>query len=322
MQPAPLLDIRNLRVTFNTQQGTIRPVDRLNLQIHRGQTLGVVGESGCGKSVTALSIMRLIEQGTGRLLEGEIRFNDQDLMTLNDAQMQKLRGDRISMIFQEPMTSLNPVFTVGEQIAEVFRIHQGLSQRLAMDKAIQMLELVGIAAPAKRAHAYPHELSGGMRQRVMIAMALALKPDLLIADEPTTALDVTIQAQILELMKTLQHEMGMSLLLITHDLGVVAETCDDVCVMYAGVIVESGPVESIFVAPRHPYTEGLIGSIPGRTRASRLKTISGLVPNLASLPAGCRFQDRCHRVVDSCKVEEPQLLEDKRGHWVRCFNPC
>lgn len=328
---APLLEVKNLTVEFSTDEGPIRAVDQVSIGIKPGQTLGVVGESGCGKSVTALSIMRLIPSPPGHFIEGEIFYRDQNLLSLPEVELRKLRGNRISMIFQEPMTSLNPVFTVGAQIAEVFQIHQALSKKMAMQQAVEMLNLVGIPSPKERAQAYPHQLSGGMRQRVMIAMALALKPDLLIADEPTTALDVTIQAQIMALMKKLQHEMGMSIMLITHDLGVVAETCDEVAVMYAGRVIEKASVDTIFSTPRHPYTVGLLGSVPGASRFSkaeigfdgkpRLRTIPGLVPNLLHLPRGCRFQDRCSRALEKCRKEEPSLENISNGHSLRCYNP-
>jgi oligopeptide/dipeptide ABC transporter ATP-binding protein len=330
-----LLDVDGLTVEFHTDEGRIRAVDGVSLQIPRGKTLGVVGESGCGKSVTAMSIMQLIPRPPGKFVAGSVTYEGRDLLKVSDQEMRKLRGNRISMIFQEPMTSLNPVFTVGDQIGEALRLHQGADKQEALDKAIEMLRLVGIPAPEDRVKVYPHQLSGGMRQRVMIAMALACKPDLLIADEPTTALDVTIQAQIMELMKKLQDELGMSIMLITHDLGVVAETCDVVQVMYAGVVVEKGSVEDIFHEPRHPYTMGLLSSVPGWTPPGvdeevvhptgpdgrpRLRTIKGIVPNLLELPKGCRFQSRCDRVQDACKEGEPPLEEVSPGHFARCFN--
>jgi oligopeptide/dipeptide ABC transporter ATP-binding protein len=330
-----LLKVENLTVEFTTDEGRIRAVDGVSLEIPRGRTLGVVGESGCGKSVTAMSIMQLIPRPPGKFVNGRIFYDGKDLLKLSDHEMRRLRGNRVSMIFQEPMTSLNPVFTVGDQIGEAVRLHQGLDKKAALQKAIDMLRLVGIPAPEERVKVYPHQLSGGMRQRVMIAMALACKPDLLIADEPTTALDVTIQAQIMELMKSLQDELGMSIMLITHDLGVVAETCDVVQVMYAGVVVEKATVEEIFHRPRHPYTLGLLSSVPGwKPQAEegdfappvgddgrpRLRTIKGIVPNLLELPKGCRFQDRCDRVEDRCRSEEPPLEEVEPGHMARCFN--
>jgi oligopeptide/dipeptide ABC transporter ATP-binding protein len=265
--------------------------------------------------------MRLIASA-GRFVEGEIHFASKNLLSLSEVELRAIRGDRISMIFQEPMTSLNPVFSVGAQIAEVFEIHRRMPRRQAMQNAVEMLERVGISSAQERANTYPHQLSGGMRQRVMIAMALALKPDLLIADEPTTALDVTIQAQIMTLMKELQKEMGMGIMLITHDLGVVAETCDDVVVMYGGTVVESGPTDVILSAPKHPYTKGLLDSIPSIHRRERLNTIPGLVPNLMHLPQGCRFQDRCSRAIGICRQpNEPALIEIVPGRHLRCFNP-
>jgi peptide/nickel transport system ATP-binding protein len=331
ISPDTLLKVEDLSIEFATDEGSIRAVDGVNLEIPKGKTLGVVGESGCGKSVTALSMMRLIPSPPGRFASGRIFYEGQDLLKLPEASMRKLRGNRISMIFQEPMTSLNPVFTIGDQIAEAVRLHQGLTKKDALAKAVDMLKLVGIPSPEERVKGYPHQLSGGMRQRVMIAMALSCKPDLLIADEPTTALDVTIQAQIMELLNSLQKEMGMSIMLITHDLGVVAETCDTVAVMYAGRVVEQADVGGIFSQPRHPYTFGLLNSVPGAQRTGaaevgpdgkpRLKTIPGLVPNLLHLKQGCRFQDRCSRVIAKCKEVEPELEEISPKHFARCYNP-
>ncbi|MBH1989484.1 MAG: ABC transporter ATP-binding protein [Myxococcaceae bacterium] len=312
--------IDNLCIEFFTDQGTLRAVDGVSFDIPKGKTVGLVGESGCGKSVTALSIMRLIQTPPGRYTSGQIRYEGKDLLQLPESEMRTLRGNRISMIFQEPMTSLNPVFTVGNQIAEAICLHEKLGSKAAFQKTIQLLERVGIPSPSDRANAYPHQLSGGMRQRVMIAMALACKPDLLIADEPTTALDVTIQAQILELMQTLQNEMGMSMLLITHDLGVVAETCDEVVVMYAGRVVEKADVQTLFSTPKHPYTVGLLASVPGAHTHKRLQTIPGLVPNLLELPKGCRFQDRCSRSTSLCTQLEPEL-SSIHSHSFRCHNP-
>lgn len=312
--------VDNLSIEFATDKGIIRAVDGVSFDIPKGKTVGLVGESGCGKSVTALSIMRLIPTPPGIYAGGKISYEGQNLLELPEAEMRQLRGNRISMIFQEPMTSLNPVFTIGNQIAEAICLHEKLSYSKSLEKSIHMLELVGIPSPKERASCYPHQLSGGMRQRVMIAMALACKPDLLIADEPTTALDVTIQAQIMELMLKLQQEMGMSILLITHDLGVVAETCDEVVVMYAGRVVEKADVKTIFKNPKHPYTVGLLASVPGKQQeGSRLQTIPGLVPNLLNLPKGCRFQDRCSRVTDICKQQEPELTGTE--HLFRCYNP-
>jgi oligopeptide/dipeptide ABC transporter ATP-binding protein len=305
-----LLRVENLRTWFRTEGGIVRAVDGVDFVLEPGKTLGVVGESGSGKSVTALSVMRLIER-PGVIVEGSrILFDGRDLTALKDGEMESVRGNEISMIFQEPMTSLNPVYTVGDQIAEAIRLHEGASKKEAGDRAVEMLTLVGIPEAARRARDFPHQLSGGMRQRVMIAMALACGPKLIIADEPTTALDVTIQAQILELMMELQDRLGMSILLITHDLGVVAETCDDVVVMYAGRVVEKGPVESVFGAPQHPYTEALLQSIPvlGMSTTEPLRVIKGAVPSPLDWPAGCRFSTRCDYVYEKC-AEQPPLFE-------------
>ena len=326
----PLLAIRDLVTEFRTERGVVRAVDGVSFEIPRQQTLGVVGESGCGKSVTALSVMRLIASPPGRIAGGAIVYDGNDLLKLREPEMRAIRGNRIAMIFQEPMTSLNPVFTVGEQVAEAVRLHQHKNRRDALQVAIDMFRLVGIPSPEERVHAYPHQLSGGMRQRVMIAMALACKPDLLIADEPTTALDVTIQAQILALLSSLRRDNGMALLLITHDLGVVAETCDEVVVMYAGRVVERAATEALFAAPRHHYTAGLLRSVPSYTPAhaepvppgtrTRLREIPGMVPPLYALPPGCKFADRCPRVEDRCRAEEPALLPLGKG-LVRCHFP-
>jgi oligopeptide/dipeptide ABC transporter ATP-binding protein len=282
-----------------------------------------VGESGCGKSVTSLSIMRLISSPPGKIVGGEIIYRGRDLLKLNNEEMRKIRGNEISMIFQEPMTSLNPVFTVGNQIGEAIRLHQGLGKKETRKKTIEMLRLVKIADPESRVDAYPHQLSGGMRQRVMIAMALSCNPSLLIADEPTTALDVTIQAQILELMEELQQKFGMALLLITHDLGVVAERADEVAIMYAGKIVERAKAEAIFTRPFHPYTVGLLNSLPGtrEKKKKRLAAIPGVVPSPLQLPSGCRFRDRCPKAQGACADAEPQLLERESGHFVACYFP-
>ena len=322
----PLLEIRDLVTEFRTGDGTVRAVDGVSFEIAPRTTLGVVGESGSGKSVTALSIMRLVASPPGRIASGSIRYAGRDLLALQPAEMRAIRGNRIAMIFQEPMTSLNPVFTVGDQVAEAVRLHQRKSRREARAVAIDMFRRVGIPSPEDRVDAYPHQLSGGMRQRVMIAMALACKPDLLIADEPTTALDVTIQAQILDLLRSLQRELGMSILLITHDLGVVAETCEDVVVMYAGRVVEQAPVKALFARPRHPYTAGLLASVPAFARGERkgrLQEIPGMVPALGDLPRGCKFQDRCARVQDRCRADDPRL-EGAGGdpdHRFRCYFP-
>jgi oligopeptide/dipeptide ABC transporter ATP-binding protein len=315
-----LLSVENLVTAFKTERGTIRAVDDISFSIKKGQTVGLVGESGCGKSVTSLSILRLIQSPPGQIAGGKIVFEGKDILKLDEAGMRGIRGNKISMIFQEPMTSLNPVFTIGNQISEVFRIHQGLSKKEAREKSIEMLRLVKIPAAEKRVDEYPHQLSGGMRQRVMIAMALACRPALLVADEPTTALDVTIQAQILDLMAQLQRELDMAILLITHDLGVVAEVCDFVIVMYAGRIAEQGTVEQLFKEPRHPYTAGLLRSIPRLGHKTEyLPTIEGTVPSLANLPQGCRFQTRCPHVHDRCK-QEPKLVSVGSGaHMAACW---
>lgn len=324
-----ILEVRDLVVKFRTDRGTVTAVNNVNFDVFKGKTLGIVGESGSGKSVTALSIMRLIPNPPGQIAGGKISFRGQNLLDIPLDNMRTIRGNKIAMIFQEPMTSLNPVFTVGNQIEEVLKLHQTeLSPQDRKNKAIESLKLVGIPSPEKRINEYPHQLSGGMRQRVMIAMSLACQPDILIADEPTTALDVTIQAQILELMKKLQDELGMGIIMITHDLGVVAETCDDVAVMYCGNIVETADVKTLFGHPQHPYTKGLIESIPSfdsTTGASRerLPTIEGMVPSLFDLPKGCNFQDRCRYATDKCRGSngEPTLQEVKSGHLVSCFHP-
>lgn len=314
-----LIDIRGLKTHFMTDDGLVPALDGVTFHIDKGETLGVVGESGCGKSVTALSIMRLIPQPPGKIVAGEVTFAGEDLLAKNEAEMQKIRGNDISMIFQEPMTSLNPVFTVGDQIGEAIELHQKVSKKIAAQKAVEMLRLVGIPTPEKRAHEYPHQLSGGMRQRVMIAMALSCNPKLLIADEPTTALDVTIQAQILELMKKLKRETGTAIMLITHDLGVVAEMCERVIVMYAGKIVEQADVRPLFHNPLHPYTEGLLRSIPSINREKeRLYVIEGMVPNPVRMPAGCRFHPRCPYAMDVCREREP-FLTDVGGRLVSCW---
>ena len=315
-----LIEIRDLQTSFFTGEGELRAVDGVSFAIEEGRTMGLVGESGCGKSVTALSTMQLIPRSAGRIVGGEIRYRGENLLDFDEARMRRVRGNEISMIFQEPMTSLNPVFTVGTQIEEAIVLHQRLSKKDARDKAVEMLRLVKIPDPDSRVDDYPHELSGGMRQRVMIAMALSCNPSLLIADEPTTALDVTIQAQILNLIEELQEQLGMALLLITHDLGVVAEQADDVAIMYAGRIVEHATPEIIFSRPLHPYTVGLLKSIPGYGGIGEtLEAIPGIVPSPLNLPDGCRFSDRCSRVEDRCRTREPELREVEAGHWVSCF---
>ncbi len=317
-----LLKIRNLHTYFFTDEGVAKAVDGVDMELEEGGTLGVVGESGCGKSVTALSVMRLIPDPPGKITHGEILFGGTNLLDLSEAEMRKIRGRFISMIFQEPMTSLNPVFQIGDQISEVLRLHEGMSRKHAWNRSIDMLRMVGIPAPERRVFEYPHQLSGGMRQRAMIAMALACSPKLMIADEPTTALDVTIQAQILELMNRLQKEKGMSVILITHNLGVIAETAQNVAVMYAGRIVEYTGVRPIFANPKHPYTQGLLESIPridqNQGRKKRLEAIAGLVPSLLDLPKGCKFSNRCKFVFDRCG-EEPPLIEIAPGHVTRCW---
>ena len=320
---ADLIQVKNLRTSFFTPEGEVRSVDGVSFEIGEGKTLGLVGESGCGKSVTSLSIMRLIPSPPGQIVGGEIYYRGRDLLKLNKEEMRKIRGNEISMIFQEPMTSLNPVFTVGNQIGEAIQLHQGLNKRETRAKTIEMLRLVKIADPESRVDSYPHQLSGGMRQRVMIAMALSCNPNLLIADEPTTALDVTIQAQILELMKELQEKMGMALLLITHDLGVVAERADEVAIMYAGKIVERGSAEAIFARPQHPYTVGLLNSLPGTgaKKKKRLDAIPGVVPSPLNLPSGCRFRDRCPKAAEICAENEPLLTEKEPQHPVACYFP-
>lgn len=322
-----ILEVRDLKVEFKTDNGKVTAVNGVNFDVFKGKTLGIVGESGSGKSVSALSIMRLIPNPPGEITGGSIKFKDQSLLDMPLDEMRKIRGNKVAMIFQEPMTSLNPVFTVGNQIEEVFKLHRPeLSAQQREEKSIEMLRLVGIPSPEKRVTEYPHQLSGGMRQRVMIAIALSCEPDVLIADEPTTALDVTIQAQILELMKKLQDELGMGIIMITHDLGVVAETCDDVAVMYCGQIVERADVVTLFEKPRHPYTRGLMDSIPSfdstlNVGRERLATIEGMVPSLDQLPQGCNFQDRCTFVSDECRQRDPQLEQKAENHDVRCFHP-
>jgi peptide/nickel transport system ATP-binding protein len=321
-----LLELRELRSVFDSPEGTVRAVDGVSFRLPAAGTLGVVGESGSGKSVMSLSILRLLPSPPGRIASGEILFEGQPLRALSEAQMRALRGKSISMVFQEPMTSLNPVYRIGRQIGEVLELHEGLSASQARARAIELLKQVGIPAPDRRVDSYPHELSGGMRQRVMIAMAIACRPKLLIADEPTTALDVTIQAQILDLLARLRRELGMGVILITHDLGVVSEFADDVLVMYAGKVVEHAPVRMLFSAPLHPYTQGLLASAPGATPAAasgkarhRLTTIEGMVPNLAQLPTGCAFRERCKQAIARCASEEPPLLEVLPGRKVACF---
>jgi peptide/nickel transport system ATP-binding protein len=317
---SPLIDIQGLRVLFHGDDGrTTHAVDSVDLSVKNGATLGLVGESGCGKSVTSLAIMGLLSKQSAKV-SGSIRFDGFDLLQTSDQTLRDLRGNRLAMIFQEPMTSLNPSFTIGDQIIETILRHRGGSQRSARSRAIELLRRVHIPSPEKRIDEYPHKLSGGMRQRVMIAMALACDPRLLIADEPTTALDVTLQAQILELMRELKAESGAAIILITHDLGVVAEVCDEVAVMYAGEIVERAGVDELFAAPQHPYTVGLLGSIPRLDRrATHLATIEGMVPNMTTPPTGCRFAARCPFVSEACRSAPPPLVEVSPGHSSRCI---
>ena len=313
-----LLELRRLAVSFATDDGTVRAVDGIDLSLERGRTLGLVGESGCGKSVTSLAVMGLLPPENSKV-EGEVRFEGRDLLSASAGEIRDLRGARLAMIFQEPMTSLNPAYTIGDQIIEAIQRHQGLAAAEARARAVDMLRLVRIPSPEKRVDDYPHKLSGGMRQRAMIAMALACGPQLLIADEPTTALDVTIQAQILDLLRGLRRETGTAIILITHDLGVVAEMADDVAVMYAGQIVERAPVASLFARPEHPYTVGLLGSIPRLDeKRERLPSIEGRVPDMTRPPAGCRFAARCPFVEAACRATMPELVEVAPGHLSRC----
>jgi len=323
-----ILEIKGLKTYFFTNEGVAQAVDDVSLTLREGETLGIVGESGCGKTVMALSIMRLIPQPPGEIVDGEILFTRQgDLTKLTEPEMRKIRGNEISMIFQEPMTSLNPVFRIGNQIAETIQIHQKVSKKEALHRSVEMLRLVGIPSPEKRIKDYPHQLSGGMRQRGMIAIALSCNPKLMLADEPTTALDVTIQAQILDLMNKLKEEVGTSIILITHNLGVIAEMAQNVCVMYAGVVMESANVRTLFSEPLHPYTRGLLTSIPRADlhagKQARLNTIPGIVPSLLDLPPGCRFSDRCPHVHEPCREWEPPLVTPsnvtKQDHLVRCW---
>jgi oligopeptide/dipeptide ABC transporter ATP-binding protein len=314
-----LLEVRDLRTYFDVMDGTVRAVDGLSFSIGRGRSLGVVGESGCGKSVTALTVMRLLDVPPARIVSGEVRFEGRDILALPEHEMRRLRGNEMAMVFQEPMTSLNPVFRVGDQVSEAVLYHMDVTRREAADRAVEALRKVGIAHPERRARQFPHELSGGMRQRVMIAMALACEPKLLIADEPTTALDVTIQAQILELIRATQEETGAALMLITHDLGVVAEMVDEVMVMYAGRLVEHGTANEVLLEPRHPYTEGLLASIPSKgMRGQRLNVIRGTVPNPFNMPPGCNFAPRCPYRFEPCDVHDPRLASAE-GRMVACW---
>lgn len=314
-----LLDVKDLQTFFFTERGVARSVDRVSFQLLEAQVLGIVGESGCGKSVTALSIMRLIP-APGRILGGEIRFRGRDLLSLSETEMESIRGNQISMIFQEPMTSLNPVFRVQDQIVEAIQAHNRIRKGEALERVVELLREVGIPAPEMRMKDYPHQMSGGMRQRVMIAMALACRPQLIIADEPTTALDVTIQAQILDLLEQLRKSTGTAILLITHDLGVIAELAEYVVVMYTGRVVEKARVKDLFASPLHPYTQGLMRSIPGRSsNGRRLEAIPGVVPSLLDLPEGCKFNTRCSWAFERCFREEPGLIRAGDGHYVRCW---
>jgi oligopeptide/dipeptide ABC transporter ATP-binding protein len=314
----PLLDVKNLRSYFFTRSGLVKAVDDVSFVIEKGETMALVGESGCGKSMTALSLLRLLPE-PGKVVGGEIILNGHDMLMLPELEMRRIRGNEISMIFQEPMTSLNPVLRIGEQIAEVLRLHEGLNDQEALDKAAELLTLVGISDPKRRLRDYPHQLSGGQRQRIMIAMALACDPKLLIADEPTTALDVTIQAQIMDLLKRLKEERQMATLLISHDLGVVASNADKLAIMYAGKIVESGPVQLLFDNPLHPYTQGLLACIPKLGQKEALATIPGQLPNLREHHDGCLFIDRCDAPCSPCGHQSPQLQEVEPEHWVRCW---
>ena len=317
-----ILEVKNLVTAFDTEGGRIRAVDDVSFHIKKQQTLGIVGESGCGKSVTALSIMRLLPKPTGIIESGQILFNGSDLVQLPAERMHEIRGKRISMVFQEPMTSLNPVHRIGKQVGEVYRLHfSEMSENEIRQNSLELLQKVGIPEPEQRMEEYPHQISGGMRQRVMIALALACKPDILIADEPTTALDVTIQAQILDLMHNLQSETGMAVMVITHDLGVIAETCEDVVVMYAGKVAETASAVELFKNPKHPYTQGLLDSIPRleTPRKTKLNIIKGIVPSLYELPSGCRFRNRCPHAMDICAGDPPPMISVAKDHFAACY---
>jgi oligopeptide/dipeptide ABC transporter ATP-binding protein len=325
MQAEPLLEVKGLSVSFETDEGSVEALDAVDFEVGHGQTLGLVGESGCGKSVTALSIMRLLPKPIGQVSSGTIRFQGEDLLKLSTDGVRRIRGNEIGMIFQEPMNALNPVKKIGDQLSEVFLLHQEVSEKEAWLQSIEMLKMVGIPAPENRVFEYPHQLSGGMRQRVVIAMALACKPKLVIADEPTTALDVTVQAQILDLLKNLQRQLGSSILLITHDLGVIAENCDEVCVMYAGRVVERATTQELFANPRHAYTRGLLSSIPrlDRIPKTELPTIDGMVPGLSELNRGCRFAPRSGKVHPQHLLDERSPLEEiSERHWVESCPLC
>ena len=313
-----ILSVKDLKLWFHNDFGATQILNGISFDIYRGETLGIVGESGCGKSMTSLCTMRLLDTPPARI-EGEILLNGVDLLKLSEKEMQKMRGNKLSMIFQEPMTSLNPVYTIGDQISEALRLHQGMSKKEALAKSIEMLRLVKVALPEQRVHEYPHQLSGGMRQRVMIAMALACRPELLIADEPTTALDVTVQAQVLDLMRDLQDEMGTAIAFITHDLGVINEMCSRTIVLYCGEVMEEAPVKDLFKDPKHPYTVGLLSTLPKFGQEGELPTIPGTVPPAGKFPAGCVFAPRCPHATEQCKAKKPPLVTTGEGHKVRCF---
>ncbi|MFJ5764771.1 ABC transporter ATP-binding protein [Lysinibacillus sp. NPDC093210] len=320
MKRDTVLEVKNLQTYFYSSEGVAKAVDGVSFTLHKGETLGIVGESGCGKSMTSLSLLRLVPSPPGKIINGEILLNNTDLLKISEEELRKIRGNKISMIFQEPMTSLNPVLTVGEQIAETIRLHQGLSRKEAWQQAVEMIRLVGIPAPEKRAKQEPYQLSGGMRQRIMIAMALACTPDVLIADEPTTALDVTIQAQIIDIIRNLQQQLGMSIIFITHDLGVVSEICDKIAVMYAGQVVEEGSTDSLFAKPLHPYTNGLIQSLPKLYEdQEELSTIHGTVPSPYHYPNGCRYAERCPFATELCRAQQPELITVESDKKVRCW---
>ena len=316
-----LLHIENLKTVISSKDGKLVPVDGVDITIPKGKTVGIVGESGCGKSMTAMSIMGLLPNTT-HIDEGKILFQDMDLTKLNPKELRKITGDKISIIFQEPMTSLNPVIQVGKQVREAILLHEKVSKEEAKQRVIEIFRQVGIPEPERRYNTYPHQLSGGLRQRVMIGMAMVCNPDLLIADEPTTALDVTIEAQILHLMRQLQKDKGTSIMMITHNLGVVAEICDQVYVMYAGKVVESAEVHELFQNPKHPYTQGLLGALPKMDSRQRLNSIDGMVPTLKDMPIGCRFAPRCPMATQKCREEQPALVDVTAGHQVRCFMSC
>lgn len=313
-----VLSVRDLQLYFDNDFGSVQILNGINFDIYKGETLGIVGESGCGKSMTSFSIIRLLQSPPARVT-GEILFQGQNLLELQESEMQKIRGNRISMIFQEPMTSLNPLFTIGNQLVETFRLHQGMGKKEAMQHAVEMLRMVNVALPEQRVKEYPHQLSGGMRQRVMIAMALACRPELLIADEPTTALDVTVQAQVLDLMRNMQKELNTAIALITHDLGVIKEMCDRVIVLYCGEVMEEAPVKELFRNPQHPYTIGLLSTLPKFGQTGRLATIPGTVPPAGQFPTGCVFAPRCPYATEKCRNSKPPMVEIDNGHRLRCF---